>query len=87
MVPIEKKGALLCHINEKKAKKQSTYEYLGKNKEALLECFAKKNVQVYDVTREKSFQANSNTEVIIAPIRFTVDFKDEFANIYLLLRD
>lgn len=73
-----------CKIHQKKLDNQTTYDYLLSVNSALLECFTTKDVKVYGYDDYKQKLMDTNTIFFIHPIRFTVDFKEDFANIYLL---
>lgn len=73
-----------CKINKKKLESETAYNYLLASNSSLLECFLGKEIRVYGYDNYKQKLADTNTHFFIRPIRFTVDFKEDFANIYLL---
>jgi hypothetical protein len=77
----------LCTLAEKKAKGESTQEYLMRHQNELFECFLKESVYVFDDVSQSRYLAQATTHMKVLPVRFTVDFKDEFANITLLSSD
>lgn len=74
----------LCTIKQKKTNNQTSYDYLQKAQSQLFECFLGQNLKVYGYDDYKQKLMDTSTIFFIHPIRFTVDFKEDFANIYLL---
>lgn len=87
MVPLSVKEKYLCSLEAKKEKNETTQDYLIKHQNALFECLLKENVQVFDDVSQTRYLAQTKTHIKVLPVRFTVDFKDEFANITLLSTD
>ena len=87
MVPLHVKGESLCTLTVKREKDESTKAYLFRNENELFECFLKENVHVYDDVFQSRYLAQTTTHIKVLPVRFTVEFKDEFANISLLSSD
>jgi flagellar motility protein FlgQ len=73
----------LCRFFAKKTKEQSTYSFLKQHISKLIDCFYNTDVKVVSYTQSKLKSIQDSNELIIIPVKFTVDFKDEFANIYL----
>jgi hypothetical protein len=73
----------LCRFFAKKSKGQSTYSFLKQHTSKLIDCFYNTDVKVISFTKSSLRSIQDSNELIIIPVKFTVDFKDEFANIYL----
>ena len=87
MVPLENSLKYVCQIKQKKEKNETAFTYLTRHKEALFECLLGEKVYLYDDTIQSMLLAQTTTHLKVLPARFTVEFKDEFANISLLLDD
>lgn len=74
----------LCQIDIKKEKYQSTYNYLSENFDKLFECFYPMSTRVNNIGYIETKGILERVEITILPTQFTVDFKDEFANISVL---
>ena len=71
----------LCQLNIKKKQHQSTEHFLNENFERVLECFYHMNTKVVNHTLVETKGLIERTVLTIIPTKFTVDFKDDFANI------
>ncbi|HIP53921.1 MAG TPA: hypothetical protein EYH11_00400 [Sulfurimonas autotrophica] len=71
----------LCQLNIKKKQYQSTEHFLNENFERVLECFYHMNTKVVNHTLVETKGVIERTVLTIIPTKFTVDFKDDFANI------
>lgn len=76
--------SFLCQLKAKKNQSQSTYEFLQKNSSELIDCFYHTNVKILSFSQSELRGIKASDELIIIPIKFTVDFNKQFANIYLL---
>ena len=74
----------LCKIKTTKKKFQSTKHFLDEHFDKLLTCFYPMSTQVFDKTLVELKGVDENSVLVVIPIKFTVDFKDEFANISVL---
>ena len=72
---------LLCQLKIKKTPYQSTENFLNENFNELLPCFYRLSSQVVNHTLVETRGVMEKTVLTIIPIKFTVDFKDDFANI------
>ena len=71
----------LCQLDVKKKKYQSTSHYLNENFDDVLECFYCMSTKVVNYTLIETKGMIERTVLTIIPTKFTVDFKDDFANI------
>jgi len=71
----------LCQLDAKKNKYQSTEHFLNENFDSLLECFYPMSTKVVNHTLIEMKGVIERTVLTITPTKFTVDFKDDFANI------
>ncbi len=78
------KYKLLCKINTPKKKHQSTSHFLNEQFDQLLTCFYPMSTQVFNKTLVELKGVDESIILTIIPTKFTVDFKDEFANINVL---
>lgn len=72
---------ILCQLNTKKKQYQSTSHYLNENFDDVLECFYPMSTKVVNYTLIETKGMIERTVLTIIPTKFTVDFKDDFANI------
>lgn len=79
-----KKSERLCSLKLKKQKHQSTHDFLNENFFKILPCFYKMNTQAINQTTVESKGVLEKSTIIINPVKFTVDFKDQFANINIV---
>ena len=80
----KKKYKHFCKINSLKKQYQSTQHYLNENFDKLLICFYPMNTQVVNYTLIETKGVIERTVLTIIPTKFTVDFKDDFANINII---
>ena len=76
-----KKYTHFCQIDILKKKYQSTQHYLNENFDKLLTCFYPMSTKVVNHTLIETKGVIERTVLTIIPTKFTVDFKDDFANI------
>lgn len=74
----------LCSLDASKKSTLPTQQYLNKNFAQLLGCFYPMSAKVENYTIIKIDGVLERTVVTIAPVRFTVDFKDDFATIEVI---
>jgi len=74
----------LCQLNIKKKQYQSTSHYLNENFDEVLKCFYSMSTKVVNYTLIETRGMIERTVLTIIPTKFTVDFKDDFANINVL---
>lgn len=74
----------LCRIDAIKEEHQSTEKFLNQHFAKLLTCFYPMSTQVINKTLVELKGMDESSVLTITPTRFTVDFKDEFANINIL---
>ncbi len=71
----------LCKIDTPKKKYQTTEQYLNENFDKLLTCFYSMKTKISNFTLIRTGWISERTLLTVVPIKFTVDFKDDFANI------
>jgi len=71
----------LCKLDAKKNQYQSTTNFLNTNYDKLLTCFYPFSSQIISQSLIETKGMVDLTVLTIIPIKFTVDFKDDFANI------
>ena len=76
-----KEYKLLCRLDISKKQYQSTEHFLNENFNKLLTCFYPMSTQIVNHTLVETKGVIERTVLIIIPTRFTVEFKDQFANI------
>ncbi len=81
MVPFEGKQYPLCQVPLHKSDEIPTVQFLNKHFEAILPCFYSLSTRMLSHNEQSEKFTNDRVEVVIGPVRFTVDFKDEFATI------
>lgn len=74
----------LCKIDAIRKEYQSTTHFLNQHFAKLLTCFYPMSTQVINKTLVELKGMDESSVLTITPTRFTVDFKDEFANINIL---
>lgn len=84
MVNEEFTKKFLCQIDDKKTRSETTQNFLYKNYDNLLNCFYKVNSKVHSYGQIELKGSLNENDVRILPIKFTVEFNSNFANIYLL---
>lgn len=88
MTPLQEKlKKVICKTNIKKNTTQSTLKLLNENFDELLHCFYPMNAKVLNRTLVENSAVLELTDMNIRPIEFTVDFKDQFANITIIIPD
>ncbi|WP_024954727.1 hypothetical protein [Sulfurospirillum arcachonense] len=78
------KYKFLCKIDTQKKQYQSTLHFLNENFNKLLPCFYPMSTQVISRTLIETKGVLDRSVLTITPTQFTVDFKDQFANISVL---
>lgn len=82
MMILEKsKSSFLCALDLKYTPTLSKKQFLIQHFDTLLPCFYKKKSHLISWNENRQKESNDRVELIIEPIRFTVDFKEEFATI------
>jgi len=81
MIPFEGKSQKLCTLPLQKPNHISTHQFLIQHFDTLLPCFYPLAVHLLSWNERDSKNAVDQVELIIQPVHFTVDFKDEFATI------
>lgn len=76
---------IICQTKIHKNPQKSTYNLLNENFEQLLPCFYPMNSKVVNRTLIENRGILEVIDLNIVPIEFTVDFKDQFANISILV--
>jgi len=71
----------LCQLKIKKKQFQSTEHFLNENFDKVLECFYSMSTTVVNHTLVETKGVIERTVLTIIPTKFTVVFKDDFANI------
>lgn len=80
----ESEHKLLCKIDTIKKEYQPTIKFLNKNFDKLLACFYPMSTQVLNRTFVELKGIDEKSVLTVTPTKFTVEFKDEFANINIL---
>jgi len=75
---------LLCKIDTTNKEKQSKIIFLNKYFDQLLTCFYPMSTQIHNKTLVELKGMDERSTLTVTPTKFTVDFKDEFANISVL---
>jgi hypothetical protein len=70
-----------CKLDIKKKQYESTQHFLNRNFDKLLDCFYPMSSKVVNHTLIETKGVIERTVLTITPTKFTVDFKDDFANI------
>ncbi|WP_331775368.1 hypothetical protein [Sulfurospirillum sp. 1612] len=87
VVPYNGKISRKCHVPIHTHIGETNLQKLNKNFDNILPCFYQSDTIVTSrsvISKNKSYDI---VEVVIAPIRFIVDFKDDFANISILKKE
>ena len=83
-IPYIGKSTSTCRVKIQNESCNSVLECLNLNFYKILPCFYKTTIKVTSQTRVTLDGMKDETELIITPTRFIVDFKDDFANITIL---
>lgn len=81
MVTNPSKTYFICTIALKPEKTLSTLELLKKHFDTLIPCFYSSKAHLVSWDERSLKTSNDRVEMVIEPIYFTVDFKEEFATI------
>jgi hypothetical protein len=81
MIPFEGTSHFLCSVPFKPSKELPLDQWLRKHFDLILPCFYPLSAHLNSWSEQRLKQANDRIELVIEPVRFTVDFKDEFATI------
>ena len=81
MIPFEGKKEFLCSIPLPYASSLSKIDFLRKHFDDVLPCFYPLSIRLIGWNNQYTKRTQDTIELIIEPVRFTVDFKDEFATI------
>jgi len=80
----QREKTFLCNVDIKRKKYESTSHYLNENFNKILPCFYPMSTKITNKTLIELKGVFERTELIIVPVKFTVDFNDQFAIINLL---
>ena len=78
------KTSSTCRVKIPKKTDESTIHYLNRNFNKLLPCFYPYSSKIVNRTYLELKGIDERSVLTIAPVKFTVDFKDQFANINIL---
>lgn len=81
MIPFGEKKELLCTVALKKDLLSTKEDFLRANFDKILPCFYHLSTRILSNSEHRLKQINDRIELVIEPVRFTVEFKDEFATI------
>lgn len=82
----KKEANVLCELMIKPPKNQDTYTFLKEHIEMLAHCFIGKKTRVYDYGEEDLHVSMYQTDTMVLPVYFTVDFKEDFVTLSPLSR-
>jgi len=83
-IPFSGKKTFACRVKIKKSTHISILKSLNDNFYKILPCFYSSVAKVTSQSKTTLKGSRDEVELIIVPTRFTVDFKDDFANISIL---
>ena len=81
MIPYDGKKQVLCELPLQNSSNLSKEAFLRKHFDTILPCFYPLSVRLRSWDDQYLRHSNDRIELLIEPVRFTVDFKDEFATI------
>ena len=81
MVPYDGQSTLLCTLPLPFDTTLSKEAFLRKHFDTILPCFYRLSTHMLSLNERNLKHQQDRIELIIEPVRFTVDFKDEFATI------
>ena len=81
MVPFEGNTQPLCTIALSNPLNLPKEQFLRKNFDVILPCFYQLSAHLLSWDEQYLKHGKDQVEIVIEPVRFTVDFKDEFATI------
>ncbi len=81
MIPYEGKKQVLCELPLQNSANLPKEVFLRKHFDTILPCFYSLSTRLLSRNEQHIKYGNDRIELIIEPVRFTVDFKDEFATI------
>lgn len=81
MIPYEGKAQKLCSIKLSNTQNFPKEQFLRKHFDDILPCFYQLSSHLLAWDDQYLKHGNDRIELVIEPVRFTVDFKDEFATI------
>lgn len=81
MTPFEEKALKHCTVELRYDAKISKEQFLNHHFDAILPCFYSLSSHMLSWNESNTQSNHDRVELIIEPVRFTVDFKDEFATI------
>ena len=84
MLPYSGKNIFLCNVDLTNYNSTSKHLFLKTNFDKILPCFYKSKSHLIAWNENRQKVSYDRVELIVEPIRFTVDFKDEFATISLV---
>ncbi len=82
--PYAKNISSTCRVKISRQKNSSTLDILNQNFYKILPCFYSGKVWVLSQTKSSIYSLKDEVELKIEPVKFIVDFKDDFANITIL---
>jgi len=80
----EKSTTRLCQFEATKPYHVSPHAFLLAHQDKLLECFIGQGVRIHDKAELTLQQGLAYTDMHVPPVRFTVEFKDDFVTLFLL---
>ena len=83
-VPFVGKQISTCRVKTESKKSLSKLQLLNINFDNILPCFYKTTAKITSQSQVTLDGLRDEVELIIAPVRFIVDFKDDFASITIL---
>ena len=80
-VPYEGEAKVLCTLPLYNTQNLPLEQFLRKHYDEILPCFYPLSTHLLSRREQYLKHGNDRVELVIEPVRFTVDFKDEFATI------
>jgi len=81
MIPYEGQKQFLCKLPLQNSSNLPKDAFLRKHFDTILPCFYQRSTHLLSWDEQYHKHSNDRIELVIEPVRFTVDFKDEFATI------
>lgn len=81
MIPYEGKKQVLCELPLQNSANLPKEVFLRKHFDTIIPCFYSLSTRLLSRNEQHIKHGNDRIELIVEPVRFTVDFKDEFATI------
>ncbi len=86
IVPYSGKVSRTCKVAIHSHSGETNLQKLNKNFDNILPCFYQSDIVFTSQTVISKNKTSDIVEIIISPVRFIVDFKDDFANISILIK-